>query len=84
MIDAPAPQSRPRVVIVTGLSGAGKASILRALEDLGFEAVDNPPLPLLESLIGRGEGRLAVVVDARTRGFDAGAVLDVLHRVRAA
>lgn len=73
----------PRVVLVSGLSGAGKASILRALEDLGFEAVDNPPLPLLEALIRRKDGRLAVVVDARTRGFDAGAVLDVLRRVRA-
>ncbi|MBV9656370.1 MAG: RNase adapter RapZ [Acetobacteraceae bacterium] len=71
-------------MIVTGLSGAGKASILRTLEDLGYEAVDNPPLPLLADLVGRGEGRLAVVVDARTRGFDAGAVLDLLHRVRSA
>ena len=35
---------RHPVVLVSGLSGAGKASVLRALEDIGFEAVDNPPL----------------------------------------
>ena len=33
-----------RVVLVTGLSGSGKASVLRALEDLGYDAVDNAPL----------------------------------------
>ena len=84
MSGASTTNARPRCVLVTGLSGAGKSPILRTLEDLGYEAVDNPPLPLLEALIGRGDGRLAVVVDARTRGFDAGAVLDVLRRVRAA
>ena len=71
-----------RVVIVTGLSGAGKSSILRALEDLGYEAVDNPPLNLLEELVTRSESPLAVGVDCRTRGFDARAVLDTLARLR--
>ncbi|HEY0423601.1 MAG TPA: RNase adapter RapZ, partial [Rhodopila sp.] len=56
------------VVIVTGLSGGGKASILRALEDVGYEAVDNPPLTMLEEMIVRGDRRLAVGIDARTRG----------------
>ena len=74
------------VVVVTGLSGAGKASILRALEDLGFEAVDNPPLELLEELVCGSEGaaprRIAVGVDARSRGFDADAVLRTLDRLR--
>lgn len=40
------------VVLVTGLSGAGKFSILRALEDMGYETVDNPPLRMLEQLVG--------------------------------
>jgi RNase adapter protein RapZ len=71
-----------RVVLVTGLSGAGKISILRALEDLGYEAVDNPPLDLLPSLVERGGKPLAVGVDARSRGFDAATVLAVLAALR--
>jgi UPF0042 nucleotide-binding protein len=70
------------VVIVTGLSGGGKASILRALEDVGYEAVDNPPLTMLEEMISRGDRRLAVGIDARTRGFDAVDVLDTIGRLR--
>jgi RNase adapter protein RapZ len=83
--DRPAAPRQP-VVLVSGLSGAGKASILRALEDLEFEAVDNPPLKLIEELVGRAEPgtapKLAVGVDARTRGFDADAVLAALARLR--
>jgi UPF0042 nucleotide-binding protein len=70
------------VVIVTGLSGGGKASILRALEDSGYEAVDNPPLTMLEEMIARGDQKLAVGIDARTRGFDATDVLDAVARLR--
>ena len=73
---------RQRVVLVTGLSGAGKISILRALEDLGYEAVDNPPLDLLASLVERGGKPLAIGVDARSRGFDAAVVLAVLAALR--
>ena len=40
-----------RLVVVTGVSGAGKSTALRALEDLGFYAVDNLPLPLVPELI---------------------------------
>ena len=36
-----------RLVVVTGVSGAGKSTALRALEDLGFYAVDNLPLPMV-------------------------------------
>jgi UPF0042 nucleotide-binding protein len=78
--------ARQQVVLVSGLSGAGKASVMHALEDLGFEAVDNPPLPLFETLVGRPDGagarRLALGVDARTRGFDADAVVGTLGRLR--
>lgn len=72
-----------RVVLVSGLSGAGKLSVLRALEDLGFEAVDNPPLAMLEDMVHRSRRSLAIGVDARTTGFDAAAVLDALDRLRA-
>jgi len=70
------------VVIVTGLSGGGKASVLRALEDVGYEAVDNPPLTMLEEMIARGDQKLAVGIDARTRGFDAVDVLNAIARLR--
>jgi len=39
-----------RIVFVTGMSGAGKTSTLKALEDLGYEAIDNLPISLLENL----------------------------------
>jgi UPF0042 nucleotide-binding protein len=77
---APSPRS---IVLVTGLSGAGKASILRALEDLGYETVDNPPLRVLEELVGDGEGPLAVGLDTRTRGFAGAEALATLERLRA-
>jgi UPF0042 nucleotide-binding protein len=71
-----------RVVLVTGLSGAGKASILRILEDLGYEAVDNPPLRLMEDLVLRGERPAAICVDTRSRGFDPHDILAVLARLK--
>ena len=70
------------MVLVTGLSGGGKASILRVLEDLGYEAVDNPPLHLMEELIVRGERPMAVGIDTRSRGFDTGEILAILSRLR--
>ncbi len=60
-----------KVVLVTGLSGAGRSSALRILEDVGFEAIDNLPLNLLETMIDEGgaERSVAVGVDIRTRNF---------------
>jgi UPF0042 nucleotide-binding protein len=81
MNDAPPPPERLRIALVTGLSGGGKASILRALEDIGYEAVDNPPLTMIEDMVARSERPLAVGVDARTRGFDAELVLAALQRL---
>lgn len=83
-----APVSAPRrpVILITGLSGAGRASALRALEDAGFVAVDNLPLPMVDALLrssaGPGDNAypVAIGVDVRTRGFD---VAGVLARVRA-
>ena len=75
--------ARLRVVLVTGLSGSGKLSVLGTLEDLGFETVDNPPLEMLADMVGRTERRLAIGVDARTRGFDATRVLETLDVLRA-
>lgn len=72
-----------RVLLVTGLSGAGKASILRMLEDLGYEVVDNPPLDLFNALITRSGKRLAIGLDVRSRGFDVKRVLECLTWLRA-
>jgi RNase adapter protein RapZ len=74
---------RLRVVLVSGLSGGGKSSVLRELEDLGYEAVDNPPLSMLEDMVTRCERKLAIGVDARTSGFDTTLVLAALDRLRA-
>ncbi len=67
-----------RLVVVTGVSGAGKSTALRTLEDLGFYAVDNLPLPLvpkfIELLSSRADiDRAALGIDARSGSFMAGA-----------
>ena len=65
----------PRLLLVTGMSGAGKSTVLDALEDMGWGTVDNLPADLLQSFVhGGGECRVvpvAVGMDARSRGFDA-------------
>lgn len=73
---------RRSVVLVTGLSGAGKASVLRVLEDLGYETIDNPPLNILDALLD-AEGPIAAGIDARTRGFAAAEALAAVERLRA-
>lgn len=75
--------SSGKVVVVSGLSGAGKASILRVLEDLGFDAVDNPPMPIVPTLVARSVRPLAIGLDARSQGFDADAILRFLDNLRA-
>lgn len=82
----PAAEARRRVVIVSGLSGAGKSTALRALEDAGYEAVDNLPLSFLGALVqagGAGTRPLAIGIDARTRDFAPQPVLDALAGLRA-
>lgn len=71
-----------KVVVVSGLSGAGKASILRVLEDIGFDAVDNPPMPIVPTLVARSVRPLAIGLDARSQGFDADAILRFLDGLR--
>lgn len=75
----------PPVLIVTGLSGAGKTSALKALEDLGFECIDNVPLELLGRLIGPEphSAPMAIGIDIRTRGFGVEPVLDQLKDIEA-
>ncbi|MBB4859022.1 UPF0042 nucleotide-binding protein [Novosphingobium chloroacetimidivorans] len=70
-------EPRQRLMLVTGMLGAGKTTALRVLEDLGWETVDNFPIRLLDRLIetpqaGRSDmrGPIAIGFDSRTRGFD--------------
>jgi len=65
----PAPRT-PELVIITGMSGSGKASVLKAFEDLGYYCVDNLPVELIPqfaelALRSRGIRRTALVVDVR-------------------
>ena len=75
MIPAPPPHAATRLVILTGVSGSGKSTALRALEDAGFYCVDNLPIVLLEKLLqlsGHTAGEvssIAAVVDARDVRF---------------
>ncbi len=63
-----------RIILVTGMAGAGRTTALRALEDAGFEAVDNPPIDLLDSLLRpsrEARRNLAIGIDCRARAVDS-------------
>ncbi len=78
------------ILLVTGMSGAGKSTALKVLEDMGWETVDNLPLILLDRLLATpvGDDRgdtlrpLAIGIDSRTRGFDADAIVRRIKRQR--
>ena len=83
--------SRPtRILLVTGLSGAGRTTVLKTLEDIGWEAVDNLPLSLLDRLLSSPQPQgapdedrpLAIGIDSRTRGFDARGILRRVAKLR--
>lgn len=69
-----------RVVIVTGPSGAGRSTAINALEDMGFEAIDNLPLTLLPRLLsGPPENRsLALGIDVRNRDFSSEGLIEAV------
>lgn len=83
-----APSPRADIVIVTGLSGAGKSTTIKVFEDLGYFCVDNLPPVLLPKIVevvseARGEeARVALGVDIRGKEFlpDLSRVLDELRR----
>jgi UPF0042 nucleotide-binding protein len=71
----PVRAQRPQLVVITGLSGAGRSAASAVLEDLGFFVIDNLPLSLIEPVIdlatapGSAIDRVALVVDVRGRQF---------------
>lgn len=70
---SPNPREALSIIVVTGLSGSGKSTGIRALEDLGFFCIDNLPvalMPKLAELAAQSKNRhVALVMDARERGF---------------
>jgi UPF0042 nucleotide-binding protein len=78
--------SKKELVILTGISGAGKASALKTFEDLGYQAVDNLPLELMPEFAGMVQkskdiDRAAIVVDIREgQAFDR--LPDIIKRVK--
>ena len=65
----------PRIVVITGMSGSGKTTALRALEDMGFFCVDNMPVVLWPKFLeiqfrqAKGACDVALVMDLREQGF---------------
>jgi UPF0042 nucleotide-binding protein len=70
---ASAPAKPLRLVVISGMSGAGRSTAAHTLEDLGWYVVDNLPPTVLPEVCEQARsidiGRLAVVLDVRTRGF---------------
>lgn len=79
-----------KILLITGVSGAGKTTVLKTLEDLGWETVDNFPIKLAGQLLkipasGGEDGPnipLALGFDSRTRGFDAEALIQQIKKLQ--
>lgn len=76
------------ILLITGMSGAGKTTALKALEDFGFECIDNLPLRLLSRLLRPDTAEtvsmslLAIGVDVRTRDFGIEPCLSAIDRLK--
>ena len=77
------------VLIVTGMSGAGKSTVLNTLEDMGWEVIDNFPLRLIDRLLpgepygaDDGERPLAIGIGVQTRDFDPARLIQRINRLR--
>ena len=59
-----------KIVIITGLSGAGKSTALKIFEDMGYEAVDNLPCSLLPLILNEKiKSDISIGIDIRSRDF---------------
>ena len=76
----------PRLLLVTGMSGAGKSHVLDTLEDMGWDVVDNLPADLLQAFVnGEDQCRTApaaIAMDARSRGFDPATAPDLIRSMK--
>lgn len=78
-------RQQPRILLITGLAGAGHTTALKLLEDVGYEAVDNLPLSLLSGIAaGELPRPVAIGIDSRTRGFSPDALVEQLEHLRGA
>lgn len=75
----PPTAARNRIVLVTGPSGAGRATAIKVLEDAGFEAIDNIPLRMIPRLFDGDppERPVALGIDVRNRDFAMQSLLDL-------
>ncbi len=79
------PTKGTHLVIITGLSGAGKSTALRVLEDMGYRTTDNLPINLFEQFVNsttHSKQNLAVSVDIRNLPNDPQLVISKLHDIR--
>lgn len=75
----------PMVILLTGLSGAGRSTGIAAFEDMGYEAVDNFPLALIDQLVEPIQGTshpMALGIATQTRGFSVRAIEEAVERLR--
>lgn len=74
-----------RVFIITGISGSGKSVALNALEDAGYDCVDNLPVDFIEDLIqslsSQGREKIAIAIDAR-RGQSIKDLPDTIEKLK--
>lgn len=82
---APARNPAPMVMLVSGMSGAGRSTAIAAFEDMGYEALDNLPLALIDHLLEPISGTahpMALGISTQTRDFSTRAVMETVDYLR--
>jgi len=73
--------SKKKIILITGLSGAGRSTALKILEDIGYEAIDNLPTSLIINILESNiKKNIAVGIDIRSRGFNAKKIADLITK----